>query len=112
MPQSTCGRAALPPNYGRSMQEIIKKIEADAAARLPLPPGRLATQELPRYKAFLKLESHRLKMAHRAGGDGLEICRARAAVLDSLLRYLWTAAKAGLSAQAQKEFPPLALVAI
>lgn len=94
------------------MQELIKKIEADAAARLPLPAGRQATQELSRYKGFLKLETHRLKMAHRAGGGGLEICRGRAAVLDLLLRYLWDAAKAGLSAQAQKEFPALALVAI
>lgn len=94
------------------MQEIIRKIEADAAARLPLPPGRAATQELARYKAFLKVETHRLKLLHRAGAGGLEICRARAAILDVLLRYLWNAARAGLSEQAQKEFPPLALVAI
>ncbi len=94
------------------MQELVKKIEADAAARLPLPPGRLATQELARYKGFLKLETHRLRMRHRAGGGGLEVCRARAALLDVLLRYLWNAAKDSLSPQAQKEFPPLALVAI
>jgi [protein-PII] uridylyltransferase len=67
---------------------------------------------LARYKAFLKVETHRLKMGHRAGAGGLEICRARAAVLDVLLRYLWDAAKGGLSEQAQREFPPLALVAI
>src|SRR5690348_15704751 len=94
------------------MQELVRKIEADAAERLPLPPGKIATQELPRYKAFLKLETHRLRMRHRAGGGGLEICSARAAILDVLLRYLWEAAKAGLSPQAQKEFPALALVAI
>src|SRR5258708_18583038 len=94
------------------MQELVKKIEADAAARLPLPPGRLATEELARYKPFLKIETHRLKMGHRAGGGGLAICRGRAAILDVLLRYLWNAAKASLSEQAQKEFPPLALVAI
>ena len=94
------------------MQELVKKIEADAAARLPLPPGRTATQELARYKAFLKLETHRLKMVHRAGGGGLEVCLGRAAILDVLLRYLWEAAKSGLSGQAQKEFPSLALVAI
>jgi len=94
------------------MQELIKKIEADAAIRLPLPAGRQATQELGRYKGFLKLETHRLKMAHRAGAGGLEICQGRAAVLDVLLRYLWDTAKSGLSEQAQKEFPPLALVAI
>ena len=94
------------------MQELLKKIESNAAARLTLPPGRLATQELARYKTFLKLESHRLKMLHRAGGGGLEICRARAAILDVMLRYLWQTAKASLSEPGQKEFPPLALVAI
>ena len=94
------------------MQELLKKIEASAAARLTLPPGRQPAQELARYKAFLKVETHRLKLLHRAGGGGLEICRARAAILDVLLRYLWEAAKASLSEQARKEFPPLALVAI
>jgi [protein-PII] uridylyltransferase len=94
------------------MQELLKKIEANAAARLPLPEGRSATQELGRYKAFLKVETHRLKLLHRAGAGGLEICRARAEILDLLLRYLWDAAKAGLSEQAKAEFPPLALVAI
>jgi [protein-PII] uridylyltransferase len=33
-------------------------------------------------------------------------------MLDALLRHLWEKAKSSLSAQAQKEFPPLALVAI
>jgi [protein-PII] uridylyltransferase len=94
------------------MQELVRKIEADAAARLPLPPGRQATQELARYKAFLKVETHRLKIGHRAGGSGLTICRARAAMLDVLVRYLWETAKATLSQQAQKEFPSMALVAI
>ncbi|HYG35757.1 MAG TPA: [protein-PII] uridylyltransferase, partial [Clostridia bacterium] len=94
------------------MQELVEKIEADAAARLPLPPGRQATEELARYKAFLKLETHRLKMLHRAGGGGLEIGHGRAAILDVLLRYLWDAAKASLSDQARKEFPDLALIAI
>jgi len=74
------------------MQDLLKKIEASAEARLPLPPGKTATQELARYKAFLKVESHRLKIAHRAGGGGIEICRARAAILDLLLRSLWDAA--------------------
>jgi len=94
------------------MQELLQKIESDAAARLPLPSGRQATQELPRYKAFLKLETHRLKIRHRAGADGLAICRARAAILDELLRHLWAAACANLSEQGRKEFPPISLVAI
>src|SRR5208337_4353667 len=80
--------------------------------RLKLPPGRTASQELARYKTFLKVETHRLKLLHRSGGGGLEVCRARAAILDALLRSLWQIAKSSLSAQAQDEFPPLTLVAI
>ncbi|PWU16916.1 MAG: [protein-PII] uridylyltransferase [Verrucomicrobia bacterium] len=94
------------------MQDLQKKIEADAAARLAVPAGRQATDELARYKGFLKLETHRLKILHRAGGGGLEICKARADMLDVVLRYLWNTARATLSEQAQKEFPALALVAI
>ena len=94
------------------MQGLLKKIEDSAAERLTLAPGRQAAQELPRFKTFLKVESHRLKILHRGGAGGLEICRARASILDVLLRYLWAIARAGLSEQAQKEFPELALVAI
>lgn len=94
------------------MQELVSKIEADAAARLSLPPGRLATQELARYKAFLKLETHRLKMLHRAGGGGLEICGARAAILDVLVRNLWEVAKDVRFEEGQKVLPSVALVAI
>jgi [protein-PII] uridylyltransferase len=94
------------------MQELLKKIEESAAARLALPPGQQAAQELPRYKAFLKVETHRLKLRHRAGASGLEICHARATILDALLRHLWDAAKASLSEQARKEFPQMALVAL
>ena len=94
------------------MQDLLKKIEAAAEARLPSPPGADAAEKLARYKGFLKVETHRLKLLHRSGEGGLVICQARATMLDALLRHLWTAAKSSLSAQAQKEFPPLALVAI
>lgn len=94
------------------MRELLNKIEAHAAARLSLPAGRTVTQELARYKSFLKLETHRLKMLHRAGGGGLLICQARAAILDVLLRHLWEAAKIPPPARTEGKFPPLALVAI
>src|SRR5882724_9192329 len=94
------------------MQELLEKIESNAAARLVLPPGRLPTQELARYKTFLKVETHRLKILHREGGGGLEICRGRAAILDVLLRYLWNTAKSNLSPEAQKDVPILSLAAI
>src|SRR5579872_5133074 len=93
------------------MPTLIEKIEASAAGRLTLPPGRLPTEELARYKTFLKVETHRLKILHRAGAGGVEICRARAALIDILLRYLWDAVKSKL-ALAPGEFPEIALVAI
>ncbi len=94
------------------MQDLLKKIQAAAEARLSFSPNATAPEKLARYKNFLKVESHRLKLLHRAGGDGLEVCRARAAILDALIQHLWDTAKKSLSAQAQKEFPPIALVAI
>jgi len=93
------------------MPTLLEKIETDAAERLPLPPGRELAKELARYKNFLKVESHRLKMLHRAGGGGLEICRARAHVLDVLLRYLLRAVKAGPALAGLKSWPAFALVA-
>ena len=93
------------------MPALLERIEANAALRLALPPGRTPAQELARFKNFLKVETHRLKILHRAGASGREICQARAAVFDLMLRSLWDAAKGSLSAQAQKEFPPLTLVA-
>ena len=94
------------------MQDLLKKIEADAATRLVLPAGRTADEERARFRAFLKVETHRLKLAHRNGKGGLAICRARAAILDHIIRAYWTAAVNTLSAQARKEFPPIAVVAL
>jgi [protein-PII] uridylyltransferase len=92
--------------------DLIEKIAADAAVRLTVSPERSAADDLARCKAFLKVETHRLKIQHRSGADGLTVCRARAVVLDALLKHLWDNAKAGLTAAAQKEFPAMALVAI
>ena len=94
------------------MQDLLKKIEADAQEHLPLPLNADTAEKLARYKGFLKVETHRLKLLHRSGGSGREVCQGRAAMLDALLRHLWETAKGSLSARAQKEFPPLALVAI
>jgi [protein-PII] uridylyltransferase len=88
---------------------LREKFEASAAERLA---GHSPAEELGRYQAFLKVESHRLKMRHRAGAGGREVCLGRALLVDVLIRQLWDTAKAGLSPQAQKEFPSLALVAL
>src|SRR6266498_5855892 len=94
------------------MPSLLDKIQASAAARLPLPPGRKPTDELLRYRNFLKVETHRLRMLHRAGAGGREICRARAAVLDVLLRHILEAVKGGITEEAKAPSPGFALVAI
>ena len=94
------------------MQDLLKKIEAAAAARLAFSPNATAAEKIARYKSFLKVESHRLKLMHRAGAGGHEVCQGRAAILDALLHHLWDTTINNLSVQAQKEFPPIALVAI
>jgi len=70
---------------------LIAKIEENAAHRLVLPPLSRPADELPRYKKFLKVEFHRLRMSHRGGASGLLICQARAAMMDALVRHLWEA---------------------
>lgn len=93
------------------MPTLLEKIEASAAARLPLPAGRLPGQEVERYKKFLKVEAHRLKILHRAGAGGRELCRARAAILDVLLRSILDALTAAAPG-GPKKLSPLTLVAI
>jgi [protein-PII] uridylyltransferase len=91
---------------------LLEKIEANARARLVLPPNVMPRQELARYKNFLKVETHRLKILHRAGGSGREICGARAAILDLLLRHILTAIQKASPVLARAPALDFALVAI
>jgi len=91
---------------------LLEKIQANAKARLTFSPGVAPGQELARFKNFLKVETHRLKILHRAGGSGLEICRARAAILDLLLRAIMEAVKGSAPALAGVPLPTFSLVAI
>ena len=77
-----------------------------------LPPGREAAGELPRFRAFLKELTHRIKITHQNGAGGMEVCQARSALVDCVIRALWNAAIGALSPQARKEFPPIAVIAL
>ncbi len=92
------------------MQDLLKKIEAAAEARLSFSPNASPVEKLARYKHFLKVETHRLKLLHRAGADGKKICEGRAAILDALLKHFWETSLAQISSA--KDSPPIALVAI
>jgi [protein-PII] uridylyltransferase len=94
------------------MPSLLEKIEAHAAERLVLPPKASPRVELARYKRFLKVESHRLKILHRAGGEGREICRARSAVIDMVLRNILEGVRNSSPLLAESPWPVVALVAI
>jgi [protein-PII] uridylyltransferase len=92
------------------MNPLIAKIEESARKQLVLPPLSKPADELPRYKRFLKVESHRLQILHRGGAGGLEVCRARSAMMDVLIRHLWSSIQSVFPAPKGKA-PKIALVA-
>jgi len=94
------------------MSKLIESITADAHRRLTLPAGRHPVEEESRFRKFLKYETHRLKLAHRDGGSGREICRARAVMLDRVFCHLIQACANLERYQDASTLPPYALVAI
>jgi len=50
------------------------------------------TELLTLYKKFLRIENHRLRLKHQAGGGGREIAQQRAVLVDIVLRHLYAAA--------------------
>lgn len=92
------------------MSSLLEKIEQSAATRLALPENRKPSEELGRFKTFLKVETHRLKILHRGGGSGREVCRARTAIFDVLLRYILDGAKKSIPDT--EKIPEFALVAL
>ena len=70
----------------------LEKVLAHAESRLAPTGTRRPTEVLPLYKKFLKVEEHRLRLRHQAGGGGREICARRAELVDVLLRYVFGAA--------------------
>jgi [protein-PII] uridylyltransferase len=92
------------------MPSLLEKIAASAAERLALPPGRSPADELARFKRFIKVESHRLKILHRAGAGGLQICRARAGMMDLLLGAIFEQVRRNLPAGGATR--PVAVIAL
>ncbi len=75
--------------------------------------GQTGRSRLALYENFLRLHQRRLMMSHRAGAGGIENARARAALLDAVLRHLFMAAHAAYAAKhPQEKLPPVALAAV
>jgi [protein-PII] uridylyltransferase len=90
------------------MRTSQEKFESLAVRLKGLEPS----QHLEEYRKILKLMNHQVRLLQNAGAGGGEVCRARALMVDVLIRHLWEHARSSLTAQAQKEFPPLAIVAL
>ena len=95
---------------GAPITPRIAKFEGRARKQLVRAPLGKPADELPRYKRVLKVESHRLQILHRGGAGGLEVCRARSAMMDVLIRHLWTSIQSVFPAPKGKA-PKVALVA-
>ncbi len=97
--------------YWGGVSKLMDNIRESAERRLVLPAGRKPSQELSRYKEYLKHETNRLKHLHRGGVGGREICEARALGLDLLIRHLLDSVMADLPPGEGPESPRFALVA-
>src|SRR5215471_6165239 len=70
----------------------LEKVLARAEDQLALAGKQRPTEVLLTYKKFLKLEEHRLRLKHQAGGGGREICARRGELVDVILRHVFTTA--------------------
>jgi len=90
----------------------LEQVLAHAASRLAATGARRPTEVLPLYKKFLKVEEHRLRLKHQAGGGGREICARRAELVDILLQYVFGGAAATAARGNSANGVPLALIAL
>ncbi|MEP7014989.1 MAG: [protein-PII] uridylyltransferase [Verrucomicrobiota bacterium] len=91
----------------------LEQVLAHAESQLGATGERRPTEVLPLYQKFLKIEEHRLRLKHQAGGGGREICQRRAELVDVLLQHVFTAAAAAATvSDKDAKAEPLALIAI
>ena len=88
----------------------LEQVLAHAEEQLASAGRQRPTEMLPMYKKFLKIEEHRLRLKHQAGGGGRDICTRRADLVDVLLRHVSAAAASAVDASTTNS--PLALVAL
>ena len=93
------------------MSRHLEQVLANAENQLASTGLKRPTEVLPLYKKFLKIEEHRLRLKHQAGGGGREICTLRVELVDVLLRHVFAAAVAAAGAKGAPQ-QPMALIAL
>ncbi len=89
----------------------LEQVLAHAENQLATTGEKRPTEVLPLYQRFLKIEEHRLRLKHQAGGAGREICRRRAELVDVLLKHVFAAASSAAGDERARA-EPIALIAI
>jgi [protein-PII] uridylyltransferase len=79
---------------------------------LTFAEGASVAARLAACKAYLQAEGAAIRARHEAGASGLEVVRARAVVMDTMLAQLFDRAVAGFTAEHGKLPAPVALVAL
>ena len=92
------------------MSRHLEKILAHAERELTSTGAQRPTDVLPVYRKFLKIEEHRLRLRHRAGDGGREVCARRVDLIDVLLRHVFAAASHVVNYR--NGTSPIALVAL
>ena len=95
-----------------TQQGHLEKVLRHAEERLVLKSGARPAEILNVYKKFLKVEEHRLRLLHRAGGGGREIAQGRAQVMDVVLRHVFKAADENYRQTRAGDIVTVSLVAI
>ncbi|MGH8048083.1 MAG: hypothetical protein ACREKL_12645, partial [Chthoniobacterales bacterium] len=86
---------------GASMVPLYKeRVLAESARKLAERTRKRGEDWLPIFKRFLKLEEHRLRLWHNAGGGGREIARQRADLSDIVVRELFESMSASVAGKA------------
>ena len=94
------------------MSRHLEKVLAHAERQLAPAGASRPTDVLPLYKKFLRIEEHRLRLKHQAGGGGREICARRVDLVDVLLRHVFGAAARFARDQGGSTPTPLTLIAL
>ena len=90
------------------LEKVLRHAERELVHQSHLRP----TDLLDIYRRFLKLEEHRLRLEHKHGEGGREVCQRRADVISVMLRHIWTGAWETHRKSHLEKAPRIALLAV
>ncbi|MDB6069396.1 MAG: UTP--GlnB [Verrucomicrobiales bacterium] len=77
----------------------LEKVQAHARKALAPDPDLVQADLIKRYRSFLKKEEHRIRLQHKSGASGTDVCTQRSTLLDVVLHNLFAGALAKSAAE-------------